>query len=129
MPAFPATPGAWAVEVVTGGGLMGLTKRTAVDSGGALACPASCVAPARRQLDAVAAAVRSAERLEWTPSESTLSRSALCRDCMVYRLSIWVRNDDGSVRTRSASWDSVTTGQVPAEVRQLHEQVLALNTR
>ena len=124
MPVFPTTAGAWAVEVVTGGGLMGLTKRTAVDSGGALACPASCVAPVRRQLDAVAVAVKIAEGLEWT-----LSRSGVCRDCMVYRVSIWVRNEDGSVRTRSASWDSVTTGQVPVEVRQLHEQVLALNTR
>ena len=124
MPAFPATAGAWAVEVVTGGGLMGLTRRTAVDSGGALACPASCVAPVRRQLDAVGEALRSAEGLQWS-----LSRSAICRDCMIYRVSIWVRNEDGSVRTRSASWDSVTTGQVPAAVRQLHEQVLALNTR
>jgi len=130
MPAFPTTAGAWAVEVVTGGGLMGLTKRTAVDSGGALACPASCVAPVRRQLDAVAAAVKSAERLEWTEGlQRTLSRSGICRDCMVYRVSIWVRNEDGSIRSRSASWDSVTTGQVPAEVRQLHEQVIALHTR
>jgi hypothetical protein len=129
MPVFPTTAGAWAVEVVTGGGLMGLTKRTAVDSGGTLACPASCVAPVRRQLDAVAGAVKSAERVEWTPSASTVSRSAICRDCMIYRVSVWVRNEDGSVRTRSASWDSVTTGQVPAEVRQLHEQVLALHTR
>ena len=124
MPDFPTRAGAWAVEVVTGGGLTGLTKRTAVDSGGTIACPASCVAPVRRQLDAVAAAVKSAERLEWTRS-----RSDMCRDCMIYRVSIWVRNEDGSVRTRSASWDSVTTAQVPSEVRQLHEQVLALNTR
>jgi hypothetical protein len=124
MPAIPATSGAWAVEVVTGGGLMGLTKRTAVDSGGALACPASCVAPVRRQLDALAAAVKDAEGLQWTQA-----RSDICRDCMVYRVSIWVRNDDGSIRSRSASWDSVSLGQVPAEVRQLHEQVLALTTR
>jgi hypothetical protein len=124
MPEFPAATGAWAVEVVTGGGLMGLIKRTAVDSGGALTCPASCVAPVRRQLDAVAAALKSAEGLEWT-----LSRSSTCRDCLIYRVSVWVRNEDGSVRTRSASWDSVTSGQVPAAVRQLHEQVLALNTR
>ena len=124
MPALPITAGAWAVEVVTSGGLMGLTKRTAVDSGGALACPANCVAPVRRQLDALAAALKSAEGVQWT-----LSRSDICRDCMVYTVSIWVRNEDGSVRTRSASWDSVTTGQVPAAVRQLHEQVLALNTR
>ena len=124
MPDFPAAMGAWAVEVVTGGGLMGLIKRTVVDSGGAMTCPARCVAPVRRQLDAVAAALKSAEALEWT-----VPRSSTCRDCMIYRVSIWVRNDDGSVRTRSAWWDSVTTGQVPAELRQLHEQVLALNTR
>jgi hypothetical protein len=78
MPAFPTTTGAWAVEVVTGGGLMGLTKTTAIDSGGAVACPASCVAPVRRQLDAVAAAVRRTEGLQWT-----LSRAVTCRDCMV----------------------------------------------
>ena len=115
MPAFPTASGAWALEVVTGGGLTGLTKRTMIDSDGMVACPQNCVAPARSRLELIGAAVRSAEELIWTHSVSEF-----CRDCMVTRLSLWIRNSDGSVRTFSALWDSVSVGSVPTAVRELH---------
>lgn len=124
MPAFPTASGAWALEVVTGGGLTGLTKRTMIDSDGGVACPQNCVAPGRSRLDDFSAAVRGVEGLIWTQS-----RSEFCRDCMITRLSLWIRNDDGSVRTFAAVWDSVTVGSIPAGVRALHDRVLSLADR
>jgi hypothetical protein len=125
IPAFPTGAGAWSMEVVTRGGIMGMTRRTAVDSGGSLQCPGQCTNLTGRQLQSLADAVRTAHGLTWGSG----GLSTLCRDCIVTQFTVWRRAEGGGVESFTAQWDSSTAGRIDPAIRQIHDTVLAMNGR
>lgn len=114
VPAVPASAGGWVLHVSTGGGIMGNgAGEFALTSDGALQCTARCAASAAGHvMPTLRAQIREAAGLEWLQ----MPASSLCMDCLVTRVTLTLRNEDGTMTVVRASWDPTTRGKLPAGV-------------
>jgi hypothetical protein len=113
---LPDGDGAWVLDLVTSGGFdgMGIGKYS-VNSSGLLTCsstkrkcPDKLTVTA---LNSLADKVKAAAAVPWeVPAER-----GLCSDCVVVRLQLSMRQQDGSTKTFVTSWD--TASRVLEELR------------
>jgi hypothetical protein len=125
---LPKGEGAWVVQVVSGGGVMGVGRGNfTVTSDGRAACqparetcPASLAAEALRPLsEAVAAAA----------TQSWQGRAEdVCHDCYFTVMMLQRREPSGAARTYLFTWDDLAAAKLPADVRRVYETALALTS-
>ena len=109
---------AWALDLVTSGGFDGTgIGEFSVNSRGMLTCsstthkcPDKLTAAA---LNSLAVKVKAAAAVSWPPERGPVVVS-LCRDCVVVRLQLSMRQPDGSTKTLITYWD--TASPVPEEL-------------
>lgn len=119
-PELPPHDGAWAVQLVSRGGLLGTGRGdlTVTSDGEVIvmrargSCSDKTSADITRRIDAAIAAAR--------PSEWASPAGSYCHDCYLTALILSRREVDGAVRSYSAYWDDSTAANLPPDVRQLY---------
>lgn len=111
---LPGGTGGWLLHVSTRGGIMGNGAGDfMVASDGVLSCSRVCPASAAGDLlRALGDAVRQAANESWV----SLPANSMCSDCLVTHVSLTMRNEDGTVRVVTASWDPTTRARLPQAV-------------
>ena len=121
---LPDGSGAWVVEVVTSGGIMGGARRAVLTSLGTRICGSCDGKVPALSLTTIADSVLAAASAGWPPT-GAVSPASLCQDCLITEMTLWRRAEDGTVSTFRARWDPTTTNTVAVAVRELHQHVLS----
>jgi hypothetical protein len=121
---LPQREGAWAVQIVTRGGVMGTGKGDLIitSEGEAIFTHVGASRTVKLLPDAdrkIGQAVASTKPTNWnTPS------SSLCNDCYITMLALYRR--DAGIKTYIVEWDDVTTGELPDDVTELYATAMSL---
>jgi hypothetical protein len=121
----PAGAAAWAVRIVTRGGLTGrgrgdvliTSDRRVTCDGGAPPCATTLSEASAAALGRLIAQV--------DPAAGSRSSLGVCRDCYATLLVLRMRSPDGATRTLTAYWDVTTQAQMPPELLRLYEALIA----
>lgn len=115
----PERSGAWTLQIISRGGLTG---RGAGDfvivSDGSVRRPSGGGGSSLRQEDltSLTTRIRGAHLSQWHGSLRDT-----CNDCFATLLVLTLRDEDGTVRTYTAYWDSTTRARIDPEVLQIHD--------
>ena len=111
---LPAGAGGWVLHVSTSGGIMGNGAGAfMIASDGVMSCSRSCPSSAATDLlRTLRDEVRRAAGESWI----VLPPNSMCSDCLVTRVSLTIRNEDGTTSVVSAAWDPTTRARLPQAV-------------
>ena len=122
---LPDGTGAWLVQVLTTGGILGKGDLDfAVSSEGKMTCNVEVRCPKNfkpADFHPLVETIR-ADLFLVRPSPAI----SLCSDCITRRISISQRDTMGNVQTYTAWWDETTRDQVPQEVIRIYDAFRAL---
>jgi len=124
--ALPEGKDAWAVQIVTRGGISGRGRgEVTVTSDGRVSCGAQATPCAFNQS---AAALASLSQLVAAakPSKWKSPSGGNCADCFVTLFVLQRRSGNGGAKTYTLHWDDATAAAVPAEVKQIGRAVARL---
>jgi len=122
---LPEGNGVWIIEVQTTGGFTGggignfrLLSTGIMSCSGFAGCPKSINVPEFHPL---------VETIQKAPAFSAAPElTAVCSGCITRTIRITQRDTRGVVHNYSATWNEMTMGRVPIEVRRVYEAVMAL---
>ena len=116
---LPAGAGGWVLHVSTRGGIMGNgAGEFMIASDGVMSCNRPCPAAAGNDLlRALRDQVRRAAGETW----SVQPPNSMCMDCLVTRVSLTTRNEDGTMNVVSAAWDPTTRARLPQAVTRVSD--------
>jgi hypothetical protein len=122
---LPDGNGAWVVQVVSSGGLLGTGSGDfATSSEGKIVCNPDLRCPKDFAASDFLSLVEAIQPS--TPQVPALPAVSLCNDCIKRTITISRRDSMGVVRTYTASWDETTKSRVPQEVIRIYDAFVAL---
>ena len=128
----PKDVGAWTLQILTSGGIMGNGKGDLVlTSAGNFSRNQSSLAESKpftsealQPLAELVSKIQISEQVKpFVQQISQTSNTSLCSDCYKTTFVLSRREADGKVKTFVATWDAVTKTQVAEEVLQIYESV------
>ena len=123
---LPESDGAWALRIVTTGGLDGRGRGTAdINSTGTLLCVVPQVCRQQVAVEMLSSFNRFAQQLnlaDWTATAP--SNIALCNDCYFTQV-IFARRKNGKVEIGNFFWNTLTQHSVAPELFEVVELALA----
>jgi len=124
---LPEGNGAWAVQMVSSGGIAGRTTtgNITINSEAKIACLTPAMCPKEVKLSDVQPLVEAIQAAT-LPVPPPPPNPGLCNDCIRRVLTIRWRDSVGVLHTYIAAWDETTRNQIPLEVIRLHDAILAL---
>jgi hypothetical protein len=122
---LPDGNGAWLVQVVTFGGILGKGDLDfAVSSEGKMSCSFQVRCPTDFKAADFHPLVGTIRDVVFPARPSPAI--SLCNDCITRRITISRRDSMGIVQTYTGSWDETTRDQVPQEVIRIYDAFRAL---
>jgi len=122
---LPDGNGAWVVQVVTSGGILGIGDGDfASSSEGKLICKPGLRCPKDFAVPDFMTLVEAIQPS--TPLVPALPVVSLCSDCIKRTITISRRDSMGVVHTYTATWDETTKSRVPQEVIRIYDAFVAL---
>ncbi len=131
----PEGAGAWTVQILTSGGVMGNGKGNLVlISTGNFSRSQSSLSQSRpfkpealQPVTQLISKVQISEHVKpFVQQISQTSNASLCSDCFKTTFILSRREADGTVKTFVVEWDVTTKAQIPEEVLQVYESVVNL---
>lgn len=120
---LPEGKDAWALQIVTRGGLTGKGRGdVTVTSDGRVTCSPQNTPCALKQPDATLSQRVAAAR----PSKWRSAAGGSCRDCYLTLFVLQRRKGNGAEKTYTLYWDDTTAASVPADVKAILRAVAAV---
>jgi hypothetical protein len=121
----PSEDGSWAIQIVTSGGFAGSRIRDLIiTSHGKMSTVDKEIEHESRMsaelLASLEKLVRNARTAKWPTAINSR-----CADCYVTRFTLYRRSTDKVPLQTTATWDDVSAGDLPLDLRELYAAVLA----
>ena len=124
----PGGPNAWVLRIVSGGGFTGQYRETVVTSQRNVRCSRETQCRgrlSRQQLQSLSRLLSDSTLLKWQQAPAAPAVPSVCSDCTRVWMELRHREQDGTERVYSTTWDPVSASSLPTEVKEIYESAVA----